>query len=278
MSTEWQEAFGTPAPTGAPAGADAWARIVALGGSGRAAAARTAVTRLGAGGADPAVIALALATRGSLTRQAGRHRTARIDDGAALARVSPAGGADDRWTRAARVDALIGLAADGLGIGDLTGTRRFLECAEEILDAPAAASVGRPTDPAAAWITEGRPALRAGWVRAELALYTADPAALAHADAAAALAAEAPSERHRLKTALIGAAARAAAGDLPAAEACARDVADRCRQAGLAPLEWAARSLLAGVAENGSDDAIRADVLHGTLVANGMPFAPLAGE
>ena len=122
--------------------------------------------------------------------------------GAGLAGAAPCAGADtgsDDGTdaAAARIDALVGLAADAIGLGDPTGAERLLAAA-----APALAA--HPS-----W----RPATRACWVRAELALVLGRPAeALAPAEAALAAARRGGSLRHVLKSRIVLAVARSAAG------------------------------------------------------------------
>lgn len=273
MSDQWNDAFGVDAPPDCPPGGDRWARAVRLGALGRAAAARALIADLLA---DPAtgagVTALALATRASLTRQAGGHGYARADDGAALRVAVSAGAEESRWAAVARVDALVGLAADGLGIGDFAGSARLLERA-------AAESAGTVSTAARGnWVLDGRPALRLAWVRTELALYTGRSDAADLAARALELSAGAPSVRHRLKTALIAAAADAASGRVEAAAQTARNVAGDCAAAGLAPLEWAARSMLASFAADRDEQSRAAAAIQEKLIGLGMGFAPLAGS
>src|SRR6188472_398446 len=86
-----------------------WLRAVAAGGQGRYGSAMTdldAVCRLDRGGP---LVSLAHSTRASFLRQLGWHDRARRWDGRAMALA----GADPE----ASADALIGLAADALGVG-----------------------------------------------------------------------------------------------------------------------------------------------------------------
>lgn len=270
--TLWEEAFGVEPRGSAPAGADRWARAVHLGARGRAAAARSLVEDLLRGPRiDGEVRALALATRASLTRQAGGHAAARADDGAAIREATVAGagaGGSDAWAVAARADALVGLAADGLGVGDFVASRRLLErAAQELGDAG-------PSDD---WICSGRPRLRLAWVRTELALYTGDPAAGELAARATAASADAPSTRHRLKTELIAAAASAATGDVEHAADEAQRLSAACRTAGLMPLEWAAQTMLAGL-RPASIGERTPDRLSEDLRRSGMGFRTLPGS
>ncbi|MBM7366769.1 hypothetical protein [Gordonia hydrophobica] len=263
----WQAAFGVEPAEPAPVGADRWARAVDLGARGRAAAARAIVADLLRDPRVPDEIrALACATRASLTRQAGGHALARADDGAG---VRAATGLHGRWGVAARLDALIGLAADGLGIGAFSASATLLDrAAAEMADAPAAIAQD--------WLCVGRPRLRLAWVRTELALYSGAPGADRCAAEAMELAAAAPSSRHRIKTDLIAAAASAAAGDVAHAATEAERLSDACRAAGLLPLEWAAHTMLAGLRPGPTASSV-ADRLRGDMVTLGMAFEPLPG-
>lgn len=246
-----------------------WLVAVALGGQGHYAAAATELERLTADPAVPhRVAAHAAVTRAAHLRQLGGHAAARSWDarglrlavaaggaapdrgsarggspggrgtpgggvaGAGLAGAAPCAGADtgsDDGTdaAAARIDALVGLAADAIGLGDPTGAERLLAAA-----APALAA--HPS-----W----RPATRACWVRAELALVLGRPAeALAPAEAALAAAGRGGSRRHVLKSRIVLAVARSAAGVMtPAAAVTELDAAAaECAGLGLLPLCWPA--------------------------------------
>lgn len=86
---------------------DAWLRAIALGGAGRYAAAHAELSAIPA--SRPGGLAsLALSTRASLLRQLAWHTHARGFDGRALSLA----GSDAE----ARSDALVGLAADALGL------------------------------------------------------------------------------------------------------------------------------------------------------------------
>jgi hypothetical protein len=214
-----------------------WLRAVALGGRGRYAAAAALLAALLADPATPAgVAAHAGVTLASHRRQQGGHAAARALDGMALRRALAAGpappDADGTDPGAARVDALTGLAADALGLGDPPAADRLL-CA--------AAAVGHP-----AW----RPRVRAGWVRAELALFTGCArAAVAPAEAALAEADAAGAERHVLKSRLVLAVARASADPNGAALTELDAVGDSAAAAGLLPLVWPARLAAADVVD-----------------------------
>nr|WP_249262770.1 hypothetical protein [Mycobacterium bohemicum] len=96
-----------PLPTAATP-AQMWLRAVACGGQGRYGAAYRDLAALRRIGSGP-LVSLAHSTQGSFLRQLGWHTVARGWDGRALALA----GADPE----ARADALIGLAADALGVG-----------------------------------------------------------------------------------------------------------------------------------------------------------------
>jgi hypothetical protein len=232
---------------------DRWLVAVALGGQGRYAAAAAILDELLiAPGVPRAVAAHAAVTLAAHRRQLGGHALARRWDamGLRLADVgraaAPAGplatcGVD---ALAARVDALAGLAADAIGTG-------AADTAERLLRVAAAAAQGHPS-----W----RPAVRLGWVRAELALLRGDAAAaVAPARDALELAASGGSVRHVLKSRIVYAVARAAAGGDPSEALAELDgAADDADRAGLLPLVWPARFAAADVlgrAPKGLSDA-----------------------
>lgn len=270
--SHWQSAFGAAPTEPVPVGAERWAHAVELGARGRAAGARAVVDELLRDRRTSATVrSLAYSTRASLTRQVGRHAAARGDDGAAVRAVV---GAEGAWAVAARVDALVGLAADSLGIADFAASRLLLDRADaELADAELADSDGAATD----WICRGRPRLRLAWVRTELALYAGDDDSATLADRARQLAVDAPSLRHRSKTDLIAAAATAARGAVDDAAAEADRLARLCHSDGLLPLEWAARTMLAGVRPGTTSDRTP-DGLRAEMIGLGMAFAPLPGS
>ncbi|MGW5450681.1 hypothetical protein [Nocardia sp. NPDC003979] len=204
-----------------------WHRAVALGGQGRYAAARADLRVLARTRLDPGLASLVESTTGSLLRQLGWHGAAAANDGRAARLACAATGA----ARAeALADAYTGLAADALGTGRLALATRLLGRVEPLLDeAPARARV------------------RWHWVRAETALARGE-FALDDATRAAALADGLPSVRHRVKSALLVAAATAAAGELAAAARLAEKIDSECRANALLPLRWACAMLRAGVA------------------------------
>ncbi|CAN5476661.1 hypothetical protein BH10ACT9_BH10ACT9_60730 [soil metagenome] len=213
-----------------------WLRAVAAGGQGRYASAHSDLAVLRRQALPGSSMAsLAHSTTGSLWRQLGWHRRARGWDGTAL-RLA----VDDE----ARADALVGLAADALGIGRYAASRALLTRARH-LHGP------------------GRHPVRLAWVSAELAMATgAGDDAVRYAREAVELAsAEGMSVRHRVKSDVVSAAALCVAGRLEESRAVADGVLAATRQWGLVPLEWAVASLLAGIgsaAHTGADvEAIR---------------------
>jgi hypothetical protein len=242
--------------------AESWWRAVALGGAGYYARARTELTRtrrMATGHAEApaavpevpahaALMSLSLSTRASWLRQLGWHRHAAELDGAALARTprDPAfPGRSD-----AVCDALIGLAADALGQGRLALGDRLLDRCRGVL-----------ADSAGERAPSARIPIRLEWVCAELAMAggRADQARR-FAGRAVALAEESESVRHRVKSALLLAAAQCAQGDVDAARAGALAVRAQCRDHGLLPLEWAAAMLLTALVEAADRADLRADV------------------
>jgi hypothetical protein len=238
---------------------DRWLVAVALGGQGRYAAAAAILGELlTAPGLPRAVAAHAAVTLAAHRRQLGGHALARRWDAmglrladVGLADVGPAAAALDGAlvtsgvdALAARVDALTGLAADAIGTG-------AADTAERLLRVAAADARGHPS-----W----RPAVRLGWVRAELALLRGDAAAaVAPARDALDLAASGGSVRHVLKSRIVYAVARAAAGGEPSEALAELDAAAAdAHRAGLLPLVWPARFAAADVLErapNGLLDA-----------------------
>jgi hypothetical protein len=206
-----------------------WLVAVVLGGQGRYAAAATELGRLLADPAvPPAVAAHAAVTRAAHRRQQGGHAAARRDDALGL-RLAAHPGSDEpdpdgTDAGAARIDALVGLAADAVGLGALTAAGRLLDVA------------GRAVEGHPAW----RPAVRLGWVRAELALVSGRAAdAVGPAAAALAGARSAGAVRHVLKSRLVLAVARGADGADGAAVVAELDaVAADCAVFGLVPLQW----------------------------------------
>ena len=125
-----------------------WLRAVAAGGQGRYGSAYRDLAVLRRSGPAGRLVSLAHSTQGSFLRQLGWHTLARGWDGRALALA----GADPE----ARADALIGLAADALGVGRFAAAATLLTRADPVL-------ASGPTVP-------DRLPVRRRWVAAELAM------------------------------------------------------------------------------------------------------------
>jgi hypothetical protein len=179
---------------GAPV--ERWLAAVALGGQGWYASAAALLGEL-INGRDEVIAALAGSTLASHLRQMGGHAAAKRVDASALRRLAvlgrPAGDEVDpagvdlagAWS-----DALLGLAADAVGLGRLGEARRLADAASRL--------------DTGAW----RPAVRLGWVRAEISLAAGRPGdAVSPAERAAELAATSGSLRHQVKSAMVLAAA-----------------------------------------------------------------------
>ncbi|WP_410873728.1 hypothetical protein [Nocardia sp. A7] len=235
-----------------------WYRAVALAGQGRYAAARSDLRISARTATDPGLRSLVESTRGSLLRQLGSHAAAAAFDGRA---ATLALGATGVARAEALADAYTGLAADALGTGRLALARTLLDRVRPLLtDAPPRAEV------------------RWHWVRAETALAGGRASeALRDAGRAVELAAALPSVRHRVKSALLLAAATAANGDLAKSAELARRVDVDCRENALLPLRWATAMLLAGVAAPARARAAADEAAdHGArLRAWGGDIAPL---
>lgn len=223
--------------------AAAWLRGVALGALGRYGEALSALGPLAAAvsagaaaGGEALFGSFAASTIASLHRQLGDHATARTWDSAALATAQPLGepGAE------AVMDALLGLAADAVGLGERGEAEAGLVRAEE-------AVTGRH---APGW----RPTVRLGWVRAEVALLSDQPAvAIERATEALRSSEQAQAPRHVAKSLLFLGVAQASGpgpGQPPARTSTASAAVTLRRAASLAenlaatPLVWPARAML----------------------------------
>lgn len=197
-----------------------WLRAVAAGGQGRYGSARNDLATLVRRTQTGRLASLAHSTQGSFLRQLGWHTLARGWDGRALALA----GADPE----ARADALIGLAADALGVGRFAASAALLARAE-----PAQSNTPR------------RLQVRRAWVAAELAMASGDGVtAVRHAEEAVELATEQPSARHRAKSGVVLAAALCSAGKEDRARAVGDTALELTGRLGLIPLQWAAACML----------------------------------
>jgi hypothetical protein len=201
-----------------------WHRAVAAGGQGRYATGLADLDALDRLSGSGPLASLGQSTRASFLRQLGRHVDARSWDGRAFALA----GSDAE----AAADALIGLAADGLGIGRFGMSARLLSRARALVggDSP------------------GRLPVRLGWVSTELAMFTGDgSAAVGHAEHAVGLAASTGSVRHAVKSDVVLAAALCSAGDAAASRRVADATLAATQRLGLIPLSWALACLLADI-------------------------------
>jgi hypothetical protein len=179
------------------------------------------------------LVSLGHSARASFLRQLGWHDRARRWDGRAIVLA----GSDPE----AAGDALIGLAADALGVG------RF---------AASATALGR----AAELVTGSRLPVRLAWVSAELAMARGHGAtAVGQAQHAADLAGTLGSARHTVKSQMVLAAALCTAGDIDRSRTVADAALDAAGRLGMIPLRWALACLLADI---GSAAHPAADVLR----------------
>lgn len=203
---------------------DRWLRAVAAGGQGRYASALTDLGEICRAAHPGPLLSLAHSTRASFLRQLGGHDGARGWDGRAWA----AAGTDPE----AGADALVGLAADALGVGRLALSARLLARAERLVDGSGPA----------------RLPVRLQWVSAELDMAGGDgAAAVDHAERAVQLAASVGSPRHTVKSAVVLAAALCCAGRLEQARSVADQAFGDTERFGLVPLRWALGCLLADI-------------------------------
>lgn len=203
---------------------DLWLRAVAAGGQGRYGSALADLAELRRTARPGPLLSLTYSTRASFLRQLGGHDAARGWDGHAWV----VAGEDAE----AGVDALVGLAADALGVGRLALSARLLARAGRLLD---------DAGPA-------RLPVRVQWVSAELNMAGGDgAAAVGHAERSVALAAGLGSPRHAVKSSVVLAAALCCAGRLDQARRVAEDAFAETDRFGLLPLRWALACLLADI-------------------------------
>ncbi len=208
-----------------------WLRAVAAGGQGRYGCALTELAVILRGRDAGPLTSLAHSTRASFLRQLGGHVRARGADGLAWAHR----GDDDE----AAADALVGLAADALGVGRFGVSARLLDRARAIHGAGSS-----------------RQGVRLSWVSAELAMARGDGAqAVEHARLGVAAAAGYGSTRHAVKSDVVLAAALCSAGDLDAAREVADTALAATEKSGLIPLRWALACLLADIGSDSHDAA-----------------------
>lgn len=208
-----------PLPT-AHSAEELWLRAVVAGGQGRYSTATADLASIRRAHRVGRLASLAHSTQASFLRQLGWHDKARRWDGSALA----VAGGDPEGS----VDALIGLAADALGVGRYAASAAALRRAQGLLDD------GPP-----------RLAVRLSWVSAELAMATGDGAtAVGHAERAGELATAFGSARHSVKSEVVLAAALCSDGRLDRSRAVADGALETTQRLGLVPLSWALACLL----------------------------------
>ena len=198
----------------------AWVRAYIAASRGDFAKARALALPLATRARDRTIRVSAALTLGSVLRQTGKHRDALAFDRAALAAAQ---------TDSQRAHALIGLAADAIGLG------RAAACARRLAEA---ASV----TPASDW----RAQVRLDWVRTEHALATGRArAALLPARRALRRARREDAVRHIAKSHLFLGVALAEAGEERAAEREMNAALRGARACGAAPVADVARAMLA---------------------------------
>lgn len=228
--------------------AAAWLLGVALGAAGRYGGALTVLTPLAdirpaeptgsatSGAAERRLFgALAGSTIASIHRQLGRHAIAREADLAALALTDGTG--------EAAFDALLGLAADAVGLDD----------GNEAADRLAAAAAVLPGHGEQWW----RQRVRLGWTHAEVAMLAGrSEEAVERAGQAVQEAEDARAPRHVAKGLLLLGLAQVAGGSAAAA-ATLRRSATFAESLGALPLVWPSRALLGALlGESGNPDEL----------------------
>jgi hypothetical protein len=206
--------------------AQLWLRAVAAGGQGRYGAAFNDLAALRRSAPAGRLASLGMSTQGSFLRQLGWHALARGWDGRALALAAE--------NAEASADALIGLAADALGVGRFAAAANLLARADPLLASLDSALPDRVP-------------VRRRWVGAELAMAGGDGQAAVRlagegVELAAAMAVASP--RHRVKSDVVLAAALCCAGDLERARTVAGAALQATERLGLLPLRWALACLL----------------------------------
>ncbi len=247
----------------AEATAAAWMLGVCLGAAGRYGAATAVLEPLvNANPEEPErrlFSSLSAATLASVYRQLGRHPDARAIDQRALELAEDA--------TDARFDALLGLAADAVGLDDVAAAEHALAEATEL---------------AAARSDWWRQRVRLDWVRAEIALLRGRPDdAVTRSAAAVTLAETSGAPRHVAKGLLFGGVAHVQAGDVEEAVALLRRAATLAESLGAVPLVWPARAVLGALVAS-SHPAESAAALNSARtivrqIADDLP-APLSSD
>jgi tetratricopeptide (TPR) repeat protein len=209
----------------AEASAAGWLLGVCLASAGRYGAALTVLEPLVAVTEPPeskVLAALSGATVASVHRQLGRHAVAQGYDEMALAGSDGSGEAG--------FDAVLGLAADAVGLGE---------------EQAATARLAEATALAAGRVEWWRQRVRLGWVRAEVALLGGRPdEAAAAAHEAVELAEHSGAPRHVAKGLLFLGVSQVEAGRPEEAAATLRRAALLAESLGTLPLQWPVRAVL----------------------------------
>lgn len=222
-----------------------WLAAVVLGGQGRYAAAAGVLKPL-LGTHDLLVASLAASAIASHLRQLGGHGRARHYDSEALRLLTIATRTRDEGPHGtgpvgARVDALLGLAADAVGLGRVAEAARLHDAAT------------RAARGATAW----RITVRIDWVAAEIALSTDRPdVALRHAEHAREVAAARGALRHIVKSIMMAGASSASGGTPDGRRRAVRlltEALDISLTRGMAPLVWPSALLLADLSTKRHD-------------------------
>ena len=211
----------------AEAGAAGWLLGVCLSSTGRYGSALQVLEPIATPEGDPGpelqiFAALASASIASVHRQLGRHDVARTYDEQGLART-------DRTGEAA-FDCLLGLAADGVGLGDKAAAQEKLVAAQRLAE-------GR-----ADW---WRQRVRLGWLDAEVGLLVGDgETAAAAAEQAVDLAERSGAPRHVAKGLLFLGVAQVEVGRLDDAATALKRGGLLAESLGTLPLLWPSRAVL----------------------------------
>lgn len=250
-------------PGGVPAAPQAkLLTAIVLGAQGSYAAAMVLLGEV-AKGSDAVLASLACSAFASHRRQLGGHRAAFGPDGTALRLVAGLSGHEDRDgldAEGARADALLGLAADNLGIGRLTTAMRLLDRVQPH-----------------SW----RSKVRLGWVTAEIELADGQAGkAVAPAEAALELAVAAGALRHAVKSRLVLAAALGATGERGRAAHLVGEAFGVSDKYALRSLSWPAGLLAAEHKPDVDDrDRFRVDAaVHAVLLRTDPEGRRLASE
>ena len=220
---------------GAEATAAAWLLGLCLGAAGKFGSALTVLDPLAAQEGTDAperrlFAALAAATSASVQRQLGQHVQAKVMDERAL---TLADGAPE-----ATFDALLGLAADAVGLGNADAAHEHL--------GQAAGIASSRTD----W---WRQKVELAWVQAETALLEGQPTLAAECLGPAITAAEVSgAPRYVAKSLLFLGVSQVQDGQLDQAEGTLRRAATLAESLGAVPLLWPARALLGALLESTS--------------------------